>query len=178
VTALEARIRKDEALAARDGERPRLAGEAAAAYRSISDRTRRYYPAVNAATLTPVAGDVAGAQTLARHALVTTSVAPAGEEWVPRFRHCLEAAASVIYATEDAYLDDDVLFGYCAELAMGLALVRARYLDADVHQLALWDGRPPRASPEPRRTSPSGARPATTRSWSGRQRPPRRCSAQ
>ena len=25
---------------------------------------------------------------------------------------------------------------------MGLALLRARYLDADVRQLAVWDGRP------------------------------------
>ena len=42
-------------------------------------------------------------------------------------------------------LDDDVLYAYCAEFAMGLALVRARHLDSDVHQLALWDGQPPTA---------------------------------
>ncbi len=69
-----------------------------------------------------------------------TSVAPAGTEWVRRFHRCLSAATSVSYATEDAYLGDDVLYRYCAELAMGLALLRARYLDAEVHQLALWDG--------------------------------------
>ena len=39
-------------------------------------------------------------------------------------------------------MDDDVLFRYGAELAMGLALLRARYLDADVRQFALWDGGP------------------------------------
>ena len=30
-----------------------------------------------------------------------------------------------------------------SELAMGLALLRARYLDAEVRQLAVWDGGPP-----------------------------------
>ena len=44
------------------------------------------------------------------------------------------------YATQDSYLDDDVLYSYNSQLAMGLALLRARYLDAEVHQFALWDG--------------------------------------
>ena len=35
---------------------------------------------------------------------------------------------------------DDVLFRYGSELAMGLALLRARFLDAEVRQLAVWDG--------------------------------------
>lgn len=293
VTSLMARIQKDVALSASGDERRRLAGEAAAAYRSIRDRTGGYFPAINAATLLLLAGDDSGARVLARDALdivrssgergyfaaateaeaylllgddsgaraaieragrlhdgdfgalsttrrqlrlicteagidfeilsplagpavahycghrisapdeggrflsgsegdvsvliaeavdrrpagfaygslasggdilwaeallergcelhvvlpfaleefVVTSVAAAGDSWVDRFQRCLDAAASVSYATEDAYLDDDVLYGYCARLAMGLALLRARYLDADVHQLALWDGR-------------------------------------
>jgi hypothetical protein len=74
---------------------------------------------------------------------IGTSVAPAGGDWVQRFQRCLGSAESVNYATVDAYLDDDVLYAYCAELAMGLALVRARHLDSDVHQLALWDGDAP-----------------------------------
>jgi class 3 adenylate cyclase len=45
-------------------------------------------------------------------------------------------------ATDDAALDDDVLYRYGAELAMGLALLRARYLDAEARQVALWDGGP------------------------------------
>jgi class 3 adenylate cyclase len=48
----------------------------------------------------------------------------------------------VTYATDDAFLGDDVLYRYGAELAMGLALVHGRYLDADVRQLAVWDGGP------------------------------------
>jgi class 3 adenylate cyclase len=71
------------------------------------------------------------------------SVAPAGGDWVARFERCLDAATAVSYATEDAYVDDDLLYRYGSELAMGLALLRARYLDADLRQLALWDGGPP-----------------------------------
>jgi class 3 adenylate cyclase len=78
----------------------------------------------------------------AREEFVAASVAAAGPEWVERFDRCLAAATSVTYATEDAFLGDDVLFRYGAELAMGLALLRARYLDADARQLALWDGAP------------------------------------
>ena len=72
-----------------------------------------------------------------------TSVAAAGRDWVQRFERCLAAASAVSYATEDAYLDDDVLYRYGSELAMGLAILRAGYLEADVRQLALWDGGPP-----------------------------------
>jgi hypothetical protein len=71
---------------------------------------------------------------------ITTSVADAGGEWVARFQRCLEAATSVTFATDDEYLDDDVLYAYNSQLAMGLALLRSRYLDAEVHQFALWDG--------------------------------------
>jgi class 3 adenylate cyclase len=292
VGALDARIQKDFALAASGQERRRLAARAAAAYLDIRARSQGYFPAINAATLTLVAGDPAGARRLARESLglvatsgdtgyfaaateaeaqlllgdmggvrtalerarglqdsdygalsttrrqlrlichetgidpqvlsplagpavahycghlmaapgargrfssnceaevterigravddrpvafaygslanggdtlwaeallargcelhvilpfaldefIGTSVAGAGAGWVRRFHRCLDAAASVSYATEDASLDDDVLYRYCAELAMGLALLRARYLDAEVHQLALWDG--------------------------------------
>lgn len=73
---------------------------------------------------------------------VSQSVAPAGKGWVSRFHRCLAAAKDVKYATDDAFLDDDALYRYGAELAMGLALLRARYLDAEARQLALWDGGP------------------------------------
>ena len=70
------------------------------------------------------------------------SVRSSGEGWVERFHRCLDAATAVDYATDDAFLGDDVLFRYCSEFAMGLALLRARYLEAEVRQLALWDGKP------------------------------------
>ena len=71
---------------------------------------------------------------------VRTSVADGGSGWVDRFHRCLAAATSISHATDDAYLGDDVLYGYASELAMGLALLRAGYLDAPVRQLAVWDG--------------------------------------
>jgi tetratricopeptide (TPR) repeat protein len=71
---------------------------------------------------------------------IEVSVAPSGRGWVERFQRCLNAATEVRYATDDEYLGDDVLIRYGGELAMGLALLRARYLDAEARQLALWDG--------------------------------------
>ncbi len=76
----------------------------------------------------------------ARAEFVEQSVAACGPGWVARFERCLAEASTVDYATDDAFLGDDVLFSYGSELAMGLALLRARYLDADVRQLAVWDG--------------------------------------
>lgn len=78
----------------------------------------------------------------AREEFVTSSVAPSGARWIERFDRCLAAAATVRYATDDAFLGDDVLYRYASEFAMGLALLRGRYLDADVRQLAVWDGEP------------------------------------
>jgi class 3 adenylate cyclase len=67
-------------------------------------------------------------------------VGPAGEAWVTRFEACLAAAKTVRFATEDAYLGDDQLFTYCSSLAMGLASLCARHLQAPLMQLAVWDG--------------------------------------
>ena len=78
----------------------------------------------------------------AREEFVALSVASSGTGWVERFDRCAAAATSVRYATDDAFLGDDVLFRYGTELAMGLALLRARYLDAEVRQLTVWDGGP------------------------------------
>jgi hypothetical protein len=89
-----------------------------------------------------VGGELHVVLPFARPEFVAWSVVRAGRGWTGRFDRCLEAATSVRYATDDAFLGDDVLFRYCSELAMGLALLRARYLDADVRQLAVWDGQP------------------------------------
>lgn len=74
---------------------------------------------------------------------VDVSVGPSGGDWVTRFHHCYDEASSVRYATEDSYLGDDQLFSYCSGMAMGLAILRARYLDAPVEQMAVWDEAPP-----------------------------------
>lgn len=81
-----------------------------------------------------------------RDEFIQTSVADSGPGWIERFERCLAAATSLTYATDDAFLGDDVLYRYGSELAMGLALLRAQYLDADVRQLAVWDGQPPAGS--------------------------------
>jgi class 3 adenylate cyclase/tetratricopeptide (TPR) repeat protein len=71
-----------------------------------------------------------------------TSVRRGGAGWEERFRWCLNRAITVDFATEDQYLGEDQLFRYSSQLAMGLARLRARYLDTDVEQVALWDGEP------------------------------------
>jgi len=80
----------------------------------------------------------------AQDEFIVSSVAPSGPRWVERFHRCIASAAAVSYATVDAFLDDDVLYRYGTELAMGLALLRAGYLDAEARQLAVWDGEPAR----------------------------------
>jgi class 3 adenylate cyclase len=72
-----------------------------------------------------------------------TSVRPAAGNWERRFRHCLGQANAISFATQDSYLGDDRLFSYCSSFAMGLAILRARYLDGDVAQVAVWDGEEP-----------------------------------
>jgi class 3 adenylate cyclase len=75
---------------------------------------------------------------------IDVSVRPAGERWVERFRRCYAAAAEPRrFATEGGYLGDDILFGYCSQLAMGLAQLRAALIGTPAEQIAVWDGQPP-----------------------------------
>jgi Adenylate and Guanylate cyclase catalytic domain len=134
------------------GRFPAAAEERAAA--EIAEVVRRHAPAYAYGSLAS-GGDIMWAEALlgrgaelhvvlpcARDEFVVHSVAPAGPSWSARFDRCLQAATAVSYATDDAFLGDDVLYRYGAELAMGLALLRAGYLEAEVRQLALWDGGP------------------------------------
>jgi ABC-type multidrug transport system fused ATPase/permease subunit len=70
------------------------------------------------------------------------SVVRGGSGWAERFDACLAGAKSVLYATEDEYLGDNSLFPYGTRLAMGTAILRARWLDAEVREAAVWDGNP------------------------------------
>lgn len=72
---------------------------------------------------------------------IRTSVLDAGGQWVRRFEVCLEQATSLTILGDGPYLGDDVLFQYCASVAMGRALIRAAFLTADVEQVAVWDRR-------------------------------------
>lgn len=71
-----------------------------------------------------------------------TSVAGAGERWVGRFQACLDAAASVSVVTGGRQGDDAAAYAYCSSIAMGSALVRARFMASRAEQLAVWDGQP------------------------------------
>ena len=73
---------------------------------------------------------------------VETSVRPSGEQWVTRFRRCLDAASRVLVTCDSAYLGDDALYGYASKVAMGQALNRAHALASTAWQLAIWDERP------------------------------------
>src|SRR5947209_4758132 len=69
IAALRARVAKDVALVAAGAERSRQAAHAADLYGQIYARTGGYYPAVNAATLSLVAGDADRAHVLAREVI-------------------------------------------------------------------------------------------------------------
>jgi len=76
---------------------------------------------------------------------VDTSVRPGGEAWVARFHACLDRAASVTLATRMDYVPHEGQFAYAAQLAMGLAHLRAGQLAAQAVQIAVWDGQPARS---------------------------------
>lgn len=77
IKALWARLLKDQALAATDGQQRRL-GEAAQEYEHIFNMGGGYYPAVNAATLWRLAGNKERAKTLAE-AILQILAAETGE---------------------------------------------------------------------------------------------------
>ncbi|MEO8675629.1 MAG: adenylate/guanylate cyclase domain-containing protein [Casimicrobiaceae bacterium] len=70
---------------------------------------------------------------------IRTSVAIGGAGWVERFDAALDRATRVIYATEEGYLDDDVLFDYAAMLLEGLASLRATQLETAPTLLCVFD---------------------------------------
>ncbi len=76
-----------------------------------------------------------------RDEFVRASVATAGEQWVNRFERCLAEADRVDTASRAEFMGDPVLFDFCARIAMGNALMRAAYVEAPAHQVAVWDGR-------------------------------------
>ena len=71
---------------------------------------------------------------------IEASVAPGGSDWVARFGRCIAAATSVTIVTDEPDVTDPALLAFNARVAMGHALLRARDLEADALQLAVWDG--------------------------------------
>jgi hypothetical protein len=78
-----------------------------------------------------------------RREFIEMSVLPSRSKWMKRYKDRLAGAATVRYATKDHYFGDDRLFAYCSQLAMGLALLRARHLATEAEQIVVWDGEPP-----------------------------------
>jgi adenylate cyclase len=62
--------------------------------------------------------------------------------WAPRFQACLNRAATVSHATEANYVGDPNQIRFGADVAMGMAKLRAESLDAVTVQIAVWDGEP------------------------------------
>lgn len=70
------------------------------------------------------------------------SVRPGGDSWLDRFRACMTGASSVTIASDEGYLGDDVVFDFGTRIAMGLAILRSRQMEAPIEQLAvLREGR-------------------------------------
>jgi class 3 adenylate cyclase len=75
----------------------------------------------------------------ARQDFVRTSVAVAGDDWIRRFDAVLARAARIIFATDEPYLGDDVLFNYAAQLVEGMAVLRAEQLQSSPRLLCVFD---------------------------------------
>ncbi|HEY2968299.1 MAG TPA: adenylate/guanylate cyclase domain-containing protein [Casimicrobiaceae bacterium] len=78
-----------------------------------------------------------------REDFIRTSVAPGGDGWAARFDHALSRATRVIMATEERYLDDDVLFEHAAMLLEGLCVLRAAQLETSPLLLCVVDAAVP-----------------------------------
>ena len=75
---------------------------------------------------------------------IAASVRPGGAAWIARFDACLRDATSVTFATRADYVGNGGEFAYGAQLASGLARLRAGQLATRAVQLAVWDSGPPR----------------------------------
>ena len=71
---------------------------------------------------------------------VEHSVRPFGEEWVSRFRTCLEAARSVKNLTASENWPSLLLNQLCARIAMGQAVLKSQYFGTPAAQLLIWNG--------------------------------------
>ncbi len=68
---------------------------------------------------------------------IAESVICGGEDWLPRYQACREAAASVYFATPSDYVGDDNQFAYNTLYAMGLAVLRSQNRECDAIQFAV-----------------------------------------
>jgi hypothetical protein len=140
-------------LAGGPGDRWCDGAQGAALERQISDVLDRHPGTIAVGSLASGADTLVAEAVLARggelHVVLPfapeefeeVSVRPSGRDWVERFHVCMTSASSVQQVCDSAYMGDDHLFEYAAQIAMGQAVNRARRLGVAVEQLALWDGR-------------------------------------
>ncbi|WP_428629257.1 TRAFs-binding domain-containing protein [Sphingopyxis sp.] len=70
---------------------------------------------------------------------IAQSVVSGGEQWLPRYVHCRDHAATVHFASSARYVSDDCQFVLGSHTAMGLAKLRAHELETAAIQLAVVD---------------------------------------
>lgn len=69
---------------------------------------------------------------------IAESVVCGGSSWLPRYRACRAAAASLHFSTPGSYIGDDNQFAYATRMAMGLASLRAHACGGEAVQLAVF----------------------------------------
>jgi adenylate cyclase len=69
-------------------------------------------------------------------------VTKAGPAWLARFDDCVARSKST-QATDGDYADDEAAFSYGSRLAMGMAMLKAQNLSANIAQLLVRDRRQP-----------------------------------
>lgn len=67
------------------------------------------------------------------------SVRPIGENWVKRFKACIENASSVNIATRQAPWPDYQINQLTGQYAMGQAVLHSHYFSVEACQLLIWD---------------------------------------
>jgi len=70
---------------------------------------------------------------------IVTSVAFAGDKWMKRFNDVIERVEYITYATDEGFLNDDILFEYCALLMSGMAILHADLLETEPVLLAVLE---------------------------------------
>ena len=102
IAALAARLSKDVALMAPQKDRAVLAASAADQYETIYRRTSGYFPGINAATLSLVAGNADHACELAQEILSLLKDLDVGDGEEAYYRLATQAEALLILGREDA----------------------------------------------------------------------------
>ena len=73
---------------------------------------------------------------------IAESVADSGDDWVARYRIVMKKAEEVIVASEEKVVMGGLSFQYAADVLDGLATMRARQFETDLHHIAVWNELP------------------------------------